>query len=344
MESFRLLAPEGENAVVSPTSLLSALIALQAITAGETRAEVEGAMFGAGPRWTPPSVSTPPVLAVRRAVFGPAAASSLRDPLRCVDVEVHEVGASSTTVADWITAGVGGDAETLTSPSADQAALTVATTVSLEAEWQVPFNSNRDELMTFRRLDGTTVDVQTFSSERFANYASTEAVELVEVPLQLGPRDPEYPYHRHEEPRFTVLFALPRSGHELTETEHALDVGSLESWLGALETTELDLTIPSFRLDGSSVSEAALEALGVRSLGHPQLAIDVGGPTAISSIGAASSLVVNEQGVSLRDAVRVEIVVRAIVREVVFDHPFLVFVVDREDDAILAMGRVVDPS
>lgn len=339
MESFGLLAPEGQNAVVSPTSLLSVLITLRAISADDTLAEVEHAMFGAGTRWRPPHLDVPPVFQVRRAVFGPDAASNLRGPLDCAQVELHSLDAP-TDVARWIAAGVGEDPTSQSAPVGPPVALAVAATVRFEAEWVVPFNSDRDYLMTFRGLDGTAVDVRSFSGERWADYASTEEVELVGLPLQLGERDP---YH-HRDARFTVLLALPRDGHNLAEIEQALDASSLESWLAALQTTELDLRLPRFRLDGASMREAALEALGVRSLGHPHLAIDLGGPPAVSSIGAASSLVVNERGVSLRDSVRVEIVVRGIAREVHFDHPFLVFVVDREDDAILAMGRVVDPS
>ncbi|MBW2529787.1 MAG: serpin family protein [Deltaproteobacteria bacterium] len=222
--------------------------------------------------------------------------------------------------------------------------LVLANAIYLKAPWDEPFNDKLTKEGTFYAGGTKEVQVPLMSKAAHMRYADTAEVELVE----LG----------YEGRQLAMLIALPKQRAGLAGVEKKLDEKMVRSWVEALKGKRVWLSLPKFKVDpaASLALKPHLQAMGMKlaflrgkadftAMTNPKSAED---RLNISNVFHKAFVAVDEKGTEAAAATAV-VMARAGAapvepQKVVVDHPFLFFIRDVETQALMFVGRVVDPS
>jgi serpin B len=148
----------------------------------------------------------------------------------------------------------------------------------------------------------------------------------------------------------TMVVLLPKKVDGLAEFEKGVTPETLAAWLGQLRPTEVNVTLPKFKVTAEFALNDALSALGMPSAFKESVADFSGITTAdalfIAAVVHKAFVDVNEEGTEAAAATAVIVVEPTAVRvipEFRADHPFLFLIRDTRSDTILFMGRLAEP-
>ena len=211
-----------------------------------------------------------------------------------------------------------------------------ANAVYFKAEWKARFNPANTRPGEFTRTDGTKVTTPMMRLGdmhwlKAAGYGSDP--EVLELPYRGG------------ELSFVVL--MPKDHNGLPALEAKLSSETLAQWIGRLDKTKTDVTLPKFRHEwrppGGDLS-GTLKALGVRAAFDP-IAADFGPMTAdklhLDAVHHAAVIDVDEVGT--RAAAAASDGSKSVAGHFVADHPFLYLIRDTKRGTILFLGRFATP-
>jgi serpin B len=269
--------------------------------------------------------------------------------LRSVDFDTEPV-AARRRINRWARQASGGHVEELVPPRAIDrfTVFVLANAVYLRADWQQPFDPDDTEPGTFTRADGSTVRVPMMHQEG--------EFSLLWVPEKraadgVGYRAAELPYVGGD---VSMVLVVPWPERSLADLEDVVDAAWLEALFADLderEPGEAMVTMPRFTFGNDLELTAQLKALGMTSAFDTQA--NFGGMTDPPSAAAGLYLdwVFHDTHVAVDEEGTIAVAVSAIGGEQVsappsiwLDRPFLFCIRDRETDAVLFLGRVVDPS
>ncbi len=206
----------------------------------------------------------------------------------------------------------------------------------LLADWADPFDKALTADAPFHRADGTTTTVSMMHRRNRYHYAAVDGARLVRIP-----------YTGDE---LSMVIVLPDDRDGLPGVVDRLDAQTLRSWVQRLNGTEVDLKIPRFTIDETSLRlTEAFRALGVERLftEDAELAgIIASEPTAIDAIIHKTFIKVDEEGTEAAAATAIMAVGGAPPPQPIefhADHPFLFVLQDSATGAILFLGQVGDP-
>ena len=146
-----------------------------------------------------------------------------------------------------------------------------------------------------------------------------------------------------------MLVLLPRRADGLAELEASLTAEKLAAWLPKLQTQEVVVSVPKFKMTLNYMLGESLHAMGVRDA-FDLAAADFSGMTeqediAISEIAHKAFVDVNEQGTEAAAATGMEVLgcadetLTPVFRA---DHPFLFLIRDVRSGVVLFLGRLAD--
>jgi serpin B len=146
-----------------------------------------------------------------------------------------------------------------------------------------------------------------------------------------------------------MLIFLPDEDR-FEEFEAALDSELITDTLDNLTPTQVELSLPKFKVESTFSLNEALAALGMPDAFDADKA-DFSGMTGqpdlfISSVVHKAFVDVNEAGTEAAAATAVIMELKAMPSESVtlkINRPFIFAIIDRETGTILFMGRVLDP-
>ncbi|MBI4952868.1 MAG: serpin family protein [Myxococcales bacterium] len=249
--------------------------------------------------------------------------------------------AERARINDWVaeqTAGRITDLMPLGSVSS-ATSLVLVNALYLKASWAHPFDLDHTRPGPFASPGKGPHDVPLMREQSEARYAATPDAELCELAYRGG--------------RFATLFVLPKDAAGLAALEARLDAAALASWVAALGPTEVDVTLPRFRLEpAASLSLGAhLAALGMPlafGAGADFSGVGDGAGFHLDDVVHKAFVAMDEAGTEAAAATATAMtmgvrVPRADAPTFVADHPFLFFVRDTQTGLVLFAGRVVDP-
>lgn len=214
--------------------------------------------------------------------------------------------------------------------------LVLVNAVYLKAAWLEPFNPAVTTDAPFTRPDGSGVSVPTMSlGLSSARYASGSGWQAVELPYTGG--------------ALAMTIVVP---DDMAAFESNLDGPGFDAITSALQTVDVDLTMPRFKIETKSDISSALEKMGMPLAFDPDRA-DFSGITTqerlfVSAVVHQADISVDEAGTEATAATAVVVAaasgmpVQRVTLHV--DRPYMFAVRDTETGAILFLGRVVDPS
>jgi serpin B len=260
--------------------------------------------------------------------------------LRLADFENDPTGACNLIDA-WVRDQTGGRIPQLLDRVDLQTRLVLVNAIYLKASWQLPFDATATKDLPFTRLDGTRVNVPTMTqwlSE--GRYASGPGWQAVDLPYADG----SPPFSKGS---LSMTIVLPDN---MATFEAGLDAAAFSQITAGMQSTNVGLELPRFKIETRSDLSTALTKMGMPLAFDPLLA-DFSGITKqeqlrISKVIHQAGVSIDEDGTEASAAAAVELTLGAVERQAAFhvDRPFIFAVRDTRTGAILFLGRVVDPS
>ncbi|MBX7099262.1 MAG: serpin family protein [Myxococcaceae bacterium] len=215
--------------------------------------------------------------------------------------------------------------------------LVLVNAIYFNASWATQFQKNQTVDGTFHAPHGDRQVPLMHSSDVASRYGELDGAQVVELP-----------YDGNE---LSLLAVLPRAG-ELAAFERSLDAAKLEALVGSLGAARVVLTLPSFKVDGTSVSlKGPLERLGLGTAFSGDA--DFSGITTEDKLHIAD--VIHQAFVKLDETGTEAAAATAVVferdsvaepgqlRTVTFDRPFVFLVRDNATGAVVFLGHLVAP-
>jgi serpin B len=204
---------------------------------------------------------------------------------------------------------------------------------TFQGTWARPFPPSSTALATFTRLDGSTELVPTMTGVATLPYASGAGWEAVELPYGGG--------------GVAMDVILPATGHD-ADFEANLSASTFASTVAALQLTSLKVSLPKFRVGGTTTSlKGALEALGMPSAFVAAANFDAIAPGLhLSDVLHQATIGVDEQGTAALPAASAGAGTPAngATVAVSVDRPFFFAIRDLRTGTVLFAGKVVDPA
>jgi serpin B len=256
--------------------------------------------------------------------------------LHVVDFE-HNTEAARRAINKWVAAETAKKIPELIPKDAldTLTRLVLTNAIYLKAAWAEPFDEAATSDRSFRRLDATTVSAPFMHLTTELRFASGSGWQTVELPYAGG--------------QLAMDLIVPDSGR-FDEVATTLRHGATP-FLSGLSRQTVDLSLPKFRFRTAADIVDILASLGIVDLFDPTKA-DLSGMTDaeklyVSGVLHEAFIDVNEKGTEA--AAATAIVIRASAApakpvELVVDRPFFVVLRDLETNAVLFLGRVVDPT
>ena len=217
-----------------------------------------------------------------------------------------------------------------------QTVLVLTNAIYFLASWESEFDPDETEDGTFYTLDGGESTVPFMTQSARTNYAAIDGAQAVELPYVGG--------------EVSMVFIVPEAGEfEAFETDLSADV--LFETFDRLGDHTGELIVPQFEIESELALRQLLTDLGME-VPFSQAAdftgmFDAGGEGVfIDDVYHDAFVTIDEEGTEAAAATAVTMTVSAppdwgTLR---LDRPFLFCIRDRPTDAILFLGRVVDPA
>lgn len=223
--------------------------------------------------------------------------------------------------------------------------LVLVNALYLEAEWQTQFAETATRADGFFVGASKSVKTPMMNKTSAYRYAATDGVQLLEMPYEGGD--------------LSMVVLLPDARDGLAAVEKKLDATTLAGWMGKMKHERVWLTLPKFEIDPPEAIDLAdtLKGMGMPLAFDPDRADFTGianppNPADRLYIGHVfhkAFVAVDEAGTEAAAATAVVMpragsAAPADPTRFQADHPFLFFIRDVKNDAILFVGRVSDPT
>ncbi len=214
--------------------------------------------------------------------------------------------------------------------------LVLTNTIYFNAAWNLPFDEELTQDGVFYLLDGGQVTVPMMTQTEHFRYTEGENYQAVEL--------------LYDGEELSMVILVPRSG-QFEAFENSITLSQLNAVLDNLISSNIQLTMPKFRYESSSISLREILA----QMGMPvafDSSADFSGMDGtrnlfISDVLHKAFISVDEAGTEAAAATAVIIVGGASPvqpTEVTINRPFIFFIRDIETGSILFMGRIVNPA
>jgi serpin B len=244
---------------------------------------------------------------------------------------------SRLIINDWISEQTEGRIEDLIPPGVINilTRLVLTNAIYFNAAWQYPFEEELTRDGLFYLLEGGEVTVPMMNQSKNHGYAEGNGYQAVEM--------------RYDGGELSMVILLPDSGH-FKEFEESLDAELVRGIINALEHRQVAITMPKFEFEAEFLMKETLMDLGM-PVAFSAIEADFSGMTGNRDLHIAE--VIHKAFVSVDEAGTEAAAATAVVMEatampvepveVTVNRPFIFLIRDIETNAILFLGRVVNP-
>ncbi len=213
--------------------------------------------------------------------------------------------------------------------------LVLTNAIYFNAAWGAPFEKRQTQDGAFHLQNGSQVTVPMMKQTKSFGYAAGEGYQAVELAYDGG--------------ELSMVILLPRAG-QLEAFEGSLDVGQVNSILKNLARRQVALSLPRFKTESEFSLAETLAAMGMPVAFSTQAdfsGMDGGRNLLISDVVHKAFVSVDESGTEAAAATAVVMTLTSVMPEepveVAVDRPFIFLIRDIQTNAILFVGRVVNP-
>lgn len=246
---------------------------------------------------------------------------------------------AAPTINRWVETHTGGRIDRIVpDPIPAGAVMYLINAVYFKGDWRHQFDPRDTRDAPFHAADGeTVVKMMKRRAPVWYHYDPAASVEIVESAYGRG--------------AFAMTLVLPPAGTDIDAFIRGLNQEQWKSWTSALQERDVELGLPRFRLEYTTIMNEPLVTLGMgRAFGRlPHTDFSGLSPHGrglyISNVVQKTFLDVNEKGTEAAAATMVEIsrVSMPAWQPVTFDRPFVIAIRERFSGAILFLGKVGSP-
>lgn len=276
-----------------------------------------------------------------------ARAGLLFDPVfrtRCIEDYAAKIASldftdpqTLQTINDWVESKTQNKIKKLLKPGDinAQTVLVLINAVYFKGIWQKQFNPAKTKEGLFNLLDGNQQKCAMMHQN--GGYAYLQQADFQAISLPYG------------DGHLSMLIFLPDPSSSLAQFHQQLNTEHWENWLSKFQETQIDLSLPRFKIEYEIELSETLAKLGMGIIFGPQadfraMFADTGN-LAINQVRHKTFLDVNEEGSEAAAATAVVMLRKAMPskRRMSVDRPFFCAIRDNQSGAILFMGSILKP-
>jgi serine protease inhibitor len=212
--------------------------------------------------------------------------------------------------------------------------LVLANAIYFKAAWLRPFHVKRTSSEKFFVAADRSVPVPTMHESLRARFFKGESFSVLELP--------------YEERQLSMVVFLPQRLDGLADFEKEFSAANLRTWLAKLSDSQVEVSLPKFKLSAEFQLNNTLMALGMRNAFTANA--DFSGMSshaklAISAVIHKAFIDVDEAGTEAAAATAAGIALTSVPQAATFraDHPFVYLIKDNRTGSVLFLGRLVNP-
>lgn len=240
---------------------------------------------------------------------------------------------SRLIINDWVEQKTEGRIEDLIAQGLidPSTVLVLTNAIYFKGSWLSRFPADQTRNATFHVRPGETRTVAMMS--QFGSFALASIDDLQVLSLPYTGKD------------LTMILLLPAANDGLAALEARLTPENLDRWLAAGRDTEVQVSLPRFRITAEFSLKDELAAMGMPSAFSSAdfSGMAEGRDLAISEVVHKAFVEVNEEGTEAAAATAVIIRETSAPLEFRADHPFLFLIRDEVTGSVLFLGRVASP-
>jgi len=248
--------------------------------------------------------------------------------------------AAVTTINDWVNAQTRGKIPTIVDDIPDSVIMYLINAIYFKGSWTQRFDAalTRDAPFHLRGGGSVTARMMEHRDAAPALYLSQGGVTVVDLP--------------YAGRAFAMTIVLPASADGIDSLAAGLTRERWDAWMAALESTDVLVTMPKFKLTFEREMRPYLAALGMDlafrcgEADFTPLFPAAGTQTCITRVKHKTYVDVYEEGTEAAAVTSVEVGVTSVPAgpvRVVVDRPFVVAIRERLTGTILFLGRVTNP-
>lgn len=346
-------SPKEENVVFSPFSLYRILGAVTLGSEGKTKQELEKGMerTGSDEEWIAQMSDLCRSLEESAEVQMAGGfwiqddfqlESDFMDRLWSVSKqEVQKIDFSASdaakTVNKWFEKKTDGHIADLMKNISPDTRLLLADAITFHGQWKNAFDPEETRKGYFTDINGEEIRYPIMQQTATFPYYEGNGFQYLEIP--------------YGDSRFSMAVVLPDQWDHYLEFEKNLTAAQLKEWREKAQETKLDLRFPTFSVEKTQKLETILQKMGiVEAFGGAAefRPIAAGDQLRLAEVVQGTFLKVDEKGTEAAAGTAASFVLKsAPVTEIprfYADRPFLYFIRQNADGAILFQGRFVNPT
>ncbi|XP_041094272.1 plasminogen activator inhibitor 1-like isoform X2 [Polyodon spathula] len=362
MRVFReaLRSPAAErNLVFSPYGLSTVMGMVQLGAAGQTYAQVRGAMgYAVEDRWVPQTLRKICASLSGEGALQTASAAFVHRKLRLEkpfrhrlakvfqqlpkQVDFRDTQTATAVVNRWVSDNTMGMLPHFLSSDAlsSETRLLLLNAIHFQGRWKVPFEPQETRERLFHCANGSSMLVpmmQQTARFQYGEFVTPDGVDYDVI---------ELPY---EGDTMSMLLLSPfEKDVPLSALTAGLSGELLREWRRGLRRASRQLALPRFSIETESELNGALAGLGMRDMFNQQRAdftrVTMEEPLFVSKVLQKVKIEVDEKGTKGAAATAAILFSRMAVEEITLDRPFLFLVQHKPTGAVLFLGQVMEPA
>ncbi len=351
-------AEPGENILISPASIITALAMTYNGADGETREAMEKTLMLEGMSMEEVNEAfadlltilqnpDPKVeLAVANSLWAREGIAFNEDFLKrnedyfgaeVAELDFNDVGAADT-INDWVKEKTRNKIDGIIDPPINpETVLFLINAIYFKGEWSDPFDPDMTGNRDFNLPDGSVKEIPVMIKNDDFRYLETDHFQAVSLP-----------YGKNE--RVSMYIFLPASDSSLEQLYGEMNLLSWKRWIASFGSMEGEVGLPRFKFEYETSLKDALAALGM-AIAFDESAADFSGmhpvpPNLyISEVKHKTFIEVNEEGTEAAAVTSVEVGMTAMPEtfSMIVDRPFFFAIADDMTGTILFMGSVLNP-
>jgi len=239
------------------------------------------------------------------------------------------------TINDWVKNKTKGKIDKIIEKVNPEDVMYLLNAIYFNGEWKYRFDTKETTDLSFTKEDKTVVQVPTMKIEKPFNYYSQSDFEMLEMPYGSG--------------KYSMLIFLPKTDKKVDNVISLLSAENVNDWVQQLTEQKKEVFLPKFefKFDNSLVDELA--ALGMTDAFDDMKAnlsgISEAAKLVISEVMHKTYIKVDERGTEAAAVTGITVGVTSVGPDISFrvDHPFVFAIREKDTQAILFIGKVMNP-
>jgi serpin B len=239
------------------------------------------------------------------------------------------------TVNDWVKTNTNGKIDKILEKVSPYDVMYLLNAIYFNGEWTYRFNTEHTSSKPFTKEDNVVVQVPMMYIKNPFNYYRSNDFQLLEMPYGSG--------------KYSMLIFLPQQGKTTNEVISMLNPENVNGWLKQTSEQEKEVYLPKFefKFDKSLVDE--LKALGMKDAFDDKLAnlkgISEQEDLLVTAVMHKTYIKVDERGTEAAAVTGITVGTTSVGEDNSFraDHPFVFAIREKDTQAILFIGKVMNP-